>query len=90
MYNIKTPERIYKKNTLIIEEYPAENASEPYYPVNTEKNKNIFRQYLKLLSANKSNRILTGGRLADYAYYDMDMTISAALKKFDLIKKSYK
>ena len=30
-----------------------------------------------------------GGRLADYAYYDMDMTISAALKKFDKIKKKF-
>jgi len=84
------PERTYKNNTLIIEEYPSDNTSEPYYPINTEKNKNIFRQYLKLLNTNKTNRILTGGRLADYAYYDMDMTISAALKKFDLIKKSYK
>ena len=31
-----------------------------------------------------------GGRLADYAYYDMDMTIFAALKKFDQIKKRLK
>ena len=30
-----------------------------------------------------------GGRLADYAYYDMDMTISAALKKFDIIEKKF-
>ena len=29
-----------------------------------------------------------GGRLSDYAYYDMDMTISAALKKFEYIKKN--
>ena len=34
--------------------------------------------------------MIVGGRLADYAYYDMDMTISAALKKFDFIKKNFK
>ena len=31
-----------------------------------------------------------GGRLADYAYYDMDMTISAALQKFEKIEKNFK
>ena len=40
---------------------------------------------------NKDNKkMIVGGRLADYAYYDMDMTISAALKKFDFIKKNFK
>jgi len=34
--------------------------------------------------------MIVGGRLADYAYYDMDMTISAALKKFDFIKRNFK
>lgn len=84
------PERKYIDKTIIIEEYPISNNSEPYYPVNTDENKNLFRKYLNLLNSNKSNKIISGGRLADYAYYDMDMTISAALKKFDLIKKSYK
>ena len=73
------PERTYKKNTLIIEEYPAENTSEPYYPVSTEKNKNIFRQYLKLLISNKNTKILSGGRLADYEYFYLVMKIYAAL-----------
>ena len=38
---------------------------------------------------NKIPKFETGGRLADYAYYDMDMTISAALKKFEKIKKNF-
>jgi len=84
------PERNYKNKTLIIEEYPTINSLEPYYPVNTERNKSLQRKYLSLLNVNKTKKILCGGRLADYAYYDMDMTISAALKKFDSIKKLYK
>ena len=37
-----------------------------------------------------NKKIITGGRLADYAYYDMDMTISAALRKFDQLRKNFK
>ena len=82
------PERkIFKNNeTLIIEEYPSNNFDEPYYPINNEKNRNLHRTYKNSLS-NIVN-FTFGGRLADYAYYDMDMTISAALKKFEQIKKN--
>jgi len=81
------PERnVFKKEkTLIIEEYPSDNINEPYYPINDEKNRNLHRKYKEYLS-NKKN-FTFGGRLADYAYYDMDMTISAALKKFEKIKR---
>ncbi len=81
------PERnVFKKDkTLIIEEYPSNNINEPYYPINDEKNRNLHRKYKEYL-INKKN-FTFGGRLADYAYYDMDMTISAALKKFEKIKK---
>ena len=81
------PERnVFKKEkTLIIEEYPSNNINEPYYPINDEKNRNLHRKYKEYL-INKKN-FTFGGRLADYAYYDMDMTISAALKKFEKIKK---
>ena len=81
------PERkVFKMNkTLIIEEYPSNNIDEPYYPINNEKNRKIHRQYKEFLKNFK--KITFGGRLADYAYYDMDMTISAALKKFEQIKK---
>ncbi len=74
--------------TLIQEEYPCENTKEPYYPINTQKNRDLHRDYKKLTLKLKNFEF--GGRLADYAYYDMDMTISAALKKYDQIKKKIK
>jgi UDP-galactopyranose mutase len=81
------PERkVFKKNqTLTIEEYPSTNINEPYYPINNEINRTMHRRYKDYLK--NYNKFTFGGRLADYAYYDMDMTISAALKKFEQIKK---
>ena len=81
------PERsaFNSKKTIIIKEFPCKNDEEPYYPINDLKNRAIHRKYKDYLS--KFNNLLIGGRLADYAYYDMDMTISAALKKFEQIKK---
>ena len=76
------------KATLIQEEYPSLNPDEPYYPINSERNRHLHRDYKK--RATKLEKFEFGGRLADYAYYDMDMTISAALKKFDQIKKKIK
>ena len=73
------------KKTLIIKEFPAQNSNEPYYPVNDIKNKQIQKLYVK--SAEKLKKFLFGGRLADYAYYDMDKTILAALNKFKKIKR---
>ena len=79
--------REYPKNkTLIIEEYPSNNINEPYYPINTEQNRNLHRKYKE--KARKIKKFEFGGRLADYAYYDMDMTISAALQKLEKIKKN--
>ena len=83
------PERIRKK-TLIIEEYPTINNNEPYYPINNNENRLISHKYKKYLDSQKNKKIIFGGRLADYAYYDMDMTISAALKKFEYIKRNIK
>ena len=73
------------KSSLIIEEYPVYNDAEPYYPINDIKSKEALKKY-KYLSKTVPN-VFFGGRLADYAYYDMDMTISAALQKFEKIKK---
>ena len=73
------------KKTLILYEFPMKNKNNPYYPVNDTYNRNLHRNY-KIL-AGKIKNFIIGGRLADYAYYDMDMTISAALKKFETIKK---
>ena len=73
------------KKTIIIKEYPVLNSNEPYYPVNDIKNKQIQRMYVN--SGNKLKKLLFGGRLADYAYYDMDMTILASLNMFKKIKR---
>jgi len=84
------PERksFESKSTLIIKEYSVKNDREPYYPINDEKNRTKHRKYK--LEVNNLEKFDFGGRLADYAYYDMDMTISAALKKFEQIKKKIK
>jgi UDP-galactopyranose mutase len=80
------PEReVYSKNkTFIIKEFSINDNENPYYPINDIKNRETHRKYKKI--ANNIKSFYIGGRLADYAYYDMDMTISAALKKFNLIK----
>ena len=84
------PERkpFESNQTLIIKEYSIKNDNEPYYPINDEKNRIKHRKYKSEVS--KIKKFEFGGRLADYAYYDMDMTISAALKKFEQIKKKIK
>ena len=80
-------ERNHNDKTLIIYEYPRNDFSKPYYPINTKSNRTIHRKYKNL--AMKYKNLFIGGRLADYAYYDMDMTISAALKLYEnKIKKS--
>ncbi len=81
------PERlVYSKNkTIIIKEFSIKDNKNPYYPINDTLNREKHRKYKTLASKIKS--FYVGGRLADYAYYDMDMTISAALKKFNLIQK---
>lgn len=80
------PERkISARSALIIKEYPIYDANEPYYPINDQNSKKALKKYKNL--SKKVPNVFFGGRLADYAYYDMDMTISAALQKFEKIKK---
>lgn len=66
--------------TVITREYPSDwqEGMEPYYPVNDEKNQALFQQYAAL-AAQDSGRVLFGGRLAEYKYYDMDKVIASAL-----------
>ena len=73
---------------LIIKEFSNSNNEEPFYPINNNKNKIIYNKYKNYLKS-KDKKFIFGGRLGDYAYYDMDMTISAALKKFQHIKKNF-
>lgn len=67
--------------TIISKEYSSKwkLCDEPYYPVNDEKNNMIYPQYKKL--ADKEEKVIFGGRLGEYKYYDMDQVISSALKK---------
>lgn len=65
--------------TVISREYSSEwkPGDEPYYPVNDEKNSELCLKYKKLAEAEE--RVVFGGRLGEYKYYDMDKTIAAAL-----------
>lgn len=66
--------------TVISREYSSEwkVGDEPYYPVNDEKNGALYSRYKKLATAEK--KIIFGGRLGEYRYYDMDQVIEAALE----------
>ena len=65
--------------TVISWEYSAEwkVGDEPYYPVNDEANGALYQQYKAL--AEGEEKVLFGGRLGEYKYYDMDKVIEAAL-----------
>jgi UDP-galactopyranose mutase len=67
--------------TIISREYSSEwkLGDEPYYPVNDEKNGQLYQEYKKLAEAD--DKVIFGGRLGEYKYYDMDAVIAAALKK---------
>lgn len=75
------------EGTVITREYPAawRQGEEPYYPVNDEKNNRLFAAYQEL--AQKEKKVLFGGRLGQYRYYDMDKVVEAA---FDLVKEEKK
>mgnify|MGYP004469682759 FL=1 len=68
-----------KEYTIISREYSEEwgPGSEPYYPVNDEKNGALYEKYREL--AEKEENVIFGGRLGLYRYYDMDKVIRAAL-----------
>lgn len=68
-----------QKDTVITREYPKTwtKGDEPYYPINDEKNSKLFEEYMDL--AAKEDKVIFGGRLGQYKYYDMDQVIEAAL-----------
>ena len=67
--------------TIISREYSSEwrPGDEPYYPVNDEKNSALYAEYKKL--ANAKDKVIFGGRLGEYKYYDMDQVISIVLER---------
>ena len=78
------PERSYQNDkTFISREYSrfATRIDEPYYPVNTESDRDKLRQYRSLIDAEKE--VWFGGRLGSYQYLDMHMAIASALTTFE-------
>ena len=67
--------------TVISREYSSEwkPGDEPYYPVNDEKNGAIYEAYRQ--KTLEQDKVIFGGRLGEYKYYDMDRVIEAALHK---------
>lgn len=79
------PERQYGSNsTVIVREYPQDytDVAERYYPINTEQNQKLHREYLEL-AAVRNPEILFGGRLGSYRYIDMDAAVDMALDVFE-------
>ncbi len=66
--------------TVISKEYPVEweFGMEPYYPINDERNGEVYAKYKEL--AAKEENVYFGGRLGLYQYFDMDKVIAAALQ----------
>lgn len=69
--------------TVISKEFSTEwkDGMEPYYPVNDERNTALYRQYKAL--ADKEKKVIFGGRLAEYKYYDMAPVIEQVFKVFE-------
>ena len=69
-----------KDKTVITREYPADwhRGDEPYYPINNQRNNDLYKQYAKLASEQADN-VIFGGRLGQYRYYNMDQVLHAAL-----------
>ncbi len=67
--------------TVISREYSSQwkLGDEPYYPVNDERNSALYGQYQAL--AAKEGKVIFGGRLGEYKYYDMDAVIASALTR---------
>ena len=67
--------------TVISREYSSEwkPGDEPYYPVNDQRNGALYQEYKKLADAEE--KVIFGGRLGEYKYYDMDAVIASALNK---------
>lgn len=74
-------------DTVISKEYSKEwrPGDEPYYPVNDERNSALYTKYKVLADAQE--RVLFGGRLAEYKYYDMHQVIESALRLVDTLLK---
>ena len=66
--------------TYITKEFPKEwkLGEEAYYPVNDNNNQKLYNEYAK--KAKQDKKLIIGGRLALYKYFDMDKIIELALE----------
>ncbi len=69
-----------QEKTYITREYPHEFSKdkESYYPINDDKNQAVFQKYEEL--SKKQDKVIFGGRLAEYKYYDMHHVVDKALQ----------
>jgi len=76
------------EKTVITREYPAswKRGDEPYYPMNDEKNNALYAKYKAL--ADKDDKVVFGGRLGMYKYYDMHNVIEAALETVESLSEN--
>lgn len=74
-----------QEKTVITREYPMtwEPGMEPYYPLGDEKNQALYGRYAEL--AAREEKVIFGGRLAEYKYYDMDKVIASALNRCETL-----
>lgn len=77
-----------KDKTIITREYPANwhRGDEPYYPVNNKRNNDLYAKYAEL--AKKQDKVIFGGRLGQYKYYNMDQVIEEALGVAKFMKEN--
>lgn len=68
--------------TVVSREYSIEwrDGMEPFYPVNDSQNQATYQKYKEL--ADIETKVIFGGRLAEYKYYDMAPIICQVLKYF--------
>jgi len=71
--------------TVIMREFSYNNDNEPYYPVNSEEDRELYARYEAL--AAQEQDVTFGGRLAEYKYYDMHQVIASALARVRKVER---
>lgn len=73
--------------TIITKEYPKawSKGEEAYYPMNDQKNSELYEKYVEL--SKKEHKVIFGGRLGMYKYFDMWQVIDEALKLVDYLRE---
>ncbi len=70
----------FQNGTVVTREYPKtwQQGDEPYYPINDERNSKLYEKYEAL--AREEEKVIFGGRLGQYKYYDMHVVVEKALE----------